>query len=82
MERLKNAIKEIVEDKQGIKTIELLVELSPQVKTTPTEKVIGAIDELVAAGELVEIEYILPAMTYRTKSFLFPKGTTMTVKGV
>jgi hypothetical protein len=33
------------------------------------------IAELCAEGELVEVEYVLPNMTYRVKTFLLPKGT-------
>lgn len=42
--------------------------------------VIDLIDEMVKAGDLVEVEYILPTMNYRVKSFLLPKGTKINMK--
>lgn len=33
------------------------------------------IDELVRSGDLVEVEYVLPNISYRSKSFLLPGGT-------
>ena len=37
------------------------------------------IDELVAEGELLELEYEVPTMPYRSKSFLLPKGTSLSL---
>lgn len=36
--------------------------------------------KLVEEGEIVELEYTLPHMTYRLKSIYFPKGTTLHVR--
>jgi hypothetical protein len=33
------------------------------------------LQNMVAAGDILEIEYILPSMDYRIKSIFFPKGT-------
>jgi hypothetical protein len=37
--------------------------------------VVRLLDEMAQAGELVEVEYILPEMTYRLKSMYLPKGS-------
>jgi hypothetical protein len=34
---------------------------------------------IVEKGELVEVNYVLPALNYREKSYLFPKGTIIRV---
>lgn len=39
------------------------------------QDVIDAIDRLVNEGRIVEVEYVLPSMTYRIKSFLLPAST-------
>jgi hypothetical protein len=40
------------------------------------------LEEMVRAGELVEVEYVLPNHPERTKSFLLPKGTEVRLRGV
>lgn len=39
------------------------------------EFIMKLIEELVKEGELIEIQYNLPRMDYRNKSFLLPKGS-------
>jgi len=78
---IKKAIKEIVEARQGCKATELVVfiaEERPELLVVLGE-VIEAVDELIHEGEIVEVEYILPTMDYRVKSFLLPKGTQIIV---
>ena len=38
------------------------------------------LEEMVSEGHIREIEYILPQMDYRTKSFYLPAGTEVTVR--
>ena len=38
------------------------------------------LEELVQAGEIIEVEYILPYMDYRLKSFYLPRGSEVKVK--
>jgi hypothetical protein len=38
------------------------------------------VDELVEEGRLIEVEYTLPQMPYRTKSFLFSAGTEINIR--
>lgn len=39
------------------------------------------LDELVQEKRLIEIEYALPDMDWRLKSFYLPVGTTVSIKG-
>lgn len=79
---LREAIIQIVTDKQGCKATELaplIAEGYPDL-VCELDKVVETIESLVASGELVEVEYILPQMTYRIKSMLFPKGTEVQLR--
>lgn len=85
MDPLKAAILYIVDEYQGIKATELAVRIFEQgldLSKYDSSKMLDVLNELIEAGELVEINYILPTMTYRTKSFLLPKGTTASVHAV
>ena len=44
------------------------------------DDIVSAIDRLVAAKQLVEVEFLLPGTPHRVKSFLLPKGSTLIVK--
>lgn len=74
---LKEAIIEAVTRMQGCKTMDLFGDedvlglLSTEIEMSLSE----VVQILVNEGELVEVEYILPARDYRIKSFLLPKGT-------
>lgn len=79
-EQLKESIVEAVSSKQGCKDMELfgVPEITTFLKDIVEFSNIGIdsiIDELVKGGKLVEIEYTLPQMPYRVKSFLLPAGT-------
>lgn len=37
------------------------------------------LETLINEGSLVEVEYVVPLMTYRVKSLLFPKGTNIVI---
>lgn len=39
------------------------------------QDILALILEMVDEGELVEVDYVLPNLNYRIKSFLLPKGT-------
>lgn len=71
---LKNAMIQMVEDHQGMKSVDLVVNM---INHFPNSRIKFNewIPELIEKGELVEVEYILPSMDYRVKSFLLPKGT-------
>lgn len=40
---------------------------------------IQLIDELINEKKIIEVEYVLPTMDYRVKSFLLPFGTNIMV---
>lgn len=63
-------------DVQGCKATELAKAVSKQLAGNLTEnEITEELNKLVAAHELIEIEYTLPEMPYRLKSFYLPIGT-------
>ena len=81
MDALKRAIVEMVEEEQGVKATELI----PQIAIKHPELIVvlndlpETLEQLVHEGELVEVEYVLPLMSYKTKSWYLPKGTQVIV---
>lgn len=71
----KKLIIEAVTNYQGLKLTELasLDELADIA-------VVDLVNELIKEGNLVEVEYVLPSMNYRVKSFILPKGTEVDVR--
>ena len=63
---------QVVEEKQGCKATELAADVRI---ATAGRDLPEAIERLVEKGELLEIEYVLPTLNFRIKSFLLPKGT-------
>ena len=88
MTKLEQDIIETVMNMQGGKVTEVIVNLpercfrSPDVDDNIAEDIVQTIDSLVRRGHLVEIEYVLPSMDYRIKSFLLPADTNVTLRGV
>jgi hypothetical protein len=76
-EELKQVILEVVNANTGMRGVELALKVldrtMPRYFESPQYQ--EALDELVAEGSIVELEYTLPEMDYRTKSIYFPKGT-------
>jgi len=77
-DELKAKIVQKVRSVQGCKMMELV---------TNHELVVGhdydlefVINELINENELVEVEYALPNMDYRIKSFILPGGTKVKVR--
>lgn len=90
-EQVRNLILNVVNESPGVQGIELVVKCHKRralVDDDPysdeniddTIDIIDEIDELVNDGNLVEIEYTLTSMSYRTKMVYFPKGTKISVK--
>jgi len=76
MNELQQVIIDTVTRLQGCKMTQLVCEIPQHILTKyESEDVMATIDQLVAIGEIIEIEYILPQMDYRVKSFLLPKDT-------
>jgi hypothetical protein len=82
MDALRKAIIEMVEEEQGVKATELV----PQIAIRHPELIIvlnempDVLEQLVHEGELVEVEYILHTMSYKSKSWYLPKGTEVIVR--
>ena len=77
-------IREIVTEKPGIKGTELITDVLTEMYLkgqgyaehfAPDLEPVDAINTLVKQGDIVEIEYCVPVMSYRIKSLYFPKGT-------
>ena len=75
-------IVKIVEDHQGLKATELAVLVGDNKATVG---LLGdfplILDKLVSEGKLVELEYVLPSMNYRAKSFILPANTSCRLLG-
>lgn len=68
-----------VTNKQGCKGTELATALALR---CPEEDFPGEIiDDLVKQKRLIEVEYCLPSINYRLKSFYLPAGTQVVLKG-
>lgn len=81
MNDIQNRIVEIVNSSQGLKGTELAVKLATEFLSIQSESIIHWIDSCVEEGLIQEIEYVLPNMDYRIKSFYLPMGTSIIVKG-
>jgi hypothetical protein len=77
----KEQITKVVEMVQGCKATELVAhpEIVPIIVEFDSGEYFDMIEELVSEGNLVEIEYVLPNMNFKVKSFLLPKGTTVDI---
>ncbi|MCH8860496.1 MAG: hypothetical protein IH843_05095 [Thaumarchaeota archaeon] len=77
---LRKKISQRVADKQGCKMTELAAEID--LIEEAHNKNVNFVDEIygmIRDGELVEVEYILPNIDYRIKSYLFPDGTDVKI---
>ena len=77
-EEVKNRIVEIVTEKQGCKATELCA--IKELIFKDCKPIPELIDELIEEERIFEIEYVLPAMNYRIKSFLLPAETQIKMK--
>jgi len=78
---IKDIISRVINSHQGINGVELVIEVMYQASVTPfpIEEYENALIELVTEKEIVEVEYTLPTMDYRVKSWYLPKGTMVEV---
>jgi len=77
----KEAILTSINTRQGINGVDLILNCMGMLgpfKLNHNEYY-AILANLVAEGEVVELEYTLPNMTYRLKSIYFPKGTKLYV---
>lgn len=78
IDELKTKIAERVFELQGCKATEIFhcTELVFECLVL-TRDLPAILEEMVSEGKLVEVEYLLPNMNYRIKSFLLPAGTVL-----
>ncbi len=74
---MKQKILDIINSRQGVKAVELVLAIMDDVNPIRfnQDEFHLALNELIEFGEIIEIEYILPNIEYRVKSFYLPKGT-------
>lgn len=74
---MKKTILKVVNNSQGVNNVDLALKvmaiLNPQ--KFDIDEFSRVLTDLVISGEVLEIEYNLPTMDYRIKSFYLPKGT-------
>ncbi len=82
-DELKVFIVKKVTEANGIKGTQLVADIAiePGIREClGTHEIPDLLDELVSEGSIVEIEFIVPRMTYKIKSFYLPKGSEITIK--
>jgi hypothetical protein len=65
-----------VTERNGCKAMDICAS-SEIVVNNAQHKIPDLIEELIDEGKLCEIEYVLPTINYRIKSFLLPKDTEL-----
>jgi len=84
MKTVEDILIERVTRSQGIKAVELassFVQDCQEAKLSlEWHDPCAILEHLVASGKLVEVEYVLPGLPFRTKSFYLPAGTQVNVR--
>jgi len=77
VQKAKKIIVKLVEEKNGIKSVDLSMDLLDADKSFFLEvsQISNIIDDLVQEGKITALNYTVPSMDYRLKTILFPKGT-------
>jgi hypothetical protein len=72
-------IKEVIRQRGPIKGVDLALQVMDRVNPQlfSNDDYNKALAKLLSYGEIIELEYTLPDMLYRTKSIFFMKGTTI-----
>lgn len=73
-EEMKNKLQDIVCASQGIKAVDF-ASRKEVIDLLHNEDFYDVIEEMIGEKRIVEIEYRLPNMKYRTKSFFLPGET-------
>ena len=82
-EQAKNLLAHVVNDKTGIKGVELAMHVDTvALSYYPEYDMPDMLDELVAEGRIVCVEYTLPPDNSRIKGYYLPKGSQLYVKGM
>lgn len=79
----KNLLEHVVNDKTGIKGVELAMHVDTvALSYYPEYDITELLDELVNEGRIVCVEYTLPPDNSRIKGYYLPKGSQLYVKGM
>ena len=84
-DELKKLIIDRVTERQGCKAMELMGDgklmkfLDSYGPGLPSKEFMAALSELIEDEQLIEIEYTIPALPWRAKSFLLPGGSSATI---
>ena len=81
-EQFKIKIENFINESTGIKKMELIPHVIERTPECTTELITYCIEELVKEGKIMEVEYEVPQMNYRTKSIFFPANTTLRIINV
>lgn len=77
---MRKRIKEKVTEMNGCKLIELVADIDiVEYAYNNNVNLVDEIFDMVKNGELVEVEYILPHLSYKIKSFILPSGTDVSL---
>lgn len=68
-------VEDIINSENGIKATELATKVAIVVDDLPE-----ILNYLMQAKRIVEVEFVLPHMEYRVKSFLLPKNTNVRIR--
>lgn len=80
-EERKDQLVHLIDGKQGAKATELAAD-KRIFEILGKENLFDLLEELIEEKRVVEVEYSLPNMSYRLKSFLLPGGSEVKVKGL
>lgn len=78
-DEFKDVLVKEVEICQGCKATELVSKVVAKGMVELAHTIDSCIEELVKERRLVEVDYVLPNMGYRSKSFLLPAGSVVKV---
>lgn len=76
---LENRIISLVSSRNGMKGIDLSLAISSEFMSLTNNEILDTIFDLIESGDLVEVEYELASMPYRSKSFILPKDTVINI---
>jgi len=82
-EEAKKSIVDAIVSNQGCKATQLVVYLEQSgvdLLSRIEQDIPTLVEELVKEGELIEVEYSVPTLNWRAKSFLLPKGSSVTIR--
>lgn len=81
-EKISHHFLDIINDSTGLKVTELVTKVTigihedTEINPKPTgDEVVAMVNKLIKSGQIIEIDYTVPTMDWRIKSFLLPKDS-------